>query len=127
MKSLLRKYSDENPERFNKDFIMSRGEQDLLSSIKDTFKTLEVLDEIEVLDVSINTDEASFGPIKAQHSYFKSTLASRFDKIHYKVRITPNEKVVNGPIILGQNERHIKEPTEESFIRERRYLYQQTR
>lgn len=118
MKHLLKKYSDENPEKFNHDFIMSRDKEDLLECIKDTFKTLEVLDEIEVLDVSINTDEASFGPIKAQHSYYKSTLPSRFDKIHYKVRITPNENIVNGPIELGKNERGTVIPTTESFIRE---------
>ena len=76
------------------------------------------MDEIEIEDVSIERDEASFGPIKAQHHYYKSILPSRLDKIHYRVRITPNEDVKAEEIILGKQNKKKKKPTSESFIKE---------
>lgn len=100
MKEYLKAYSESNPERFNKKFIMSRKDQDILKYVTDIFKALEILDEIKVEEVSIETDESTFGPIKAQHHYYKSILPSRLNKIHYKIRITPNENIELKPIEL---------------------------
>lgn len=116
MKQYLKRYSEENKERFNKDFIMSRDKQDILASIKDIFKSLEILDEITVEEVTLERDEASFGPIKSQHAYYKNILPSRLDRIHYRVRITPNESTEISAINLGGSER--KEVVGESFIKE---------
>jgi hypothetical protein len=99
MYHLLKKYSLENPERFNKDFILSRNDQDVLKYIKDIFKSLEILNEIEVLDVRLETDESQFIPIKNKHQYYKSILPSRLNKIHYEIKITPSETVKNAPIL----------------------------
>lgn len=118
MKEYLKKYSDQNPERFNKKFILSRENQDVLEYAKDIFKALEILDEIKVEEVYLDRDEASFGPIKAQHKYFKSILPSRLDRIHYKVRITPSENVEADIIELGKNKNKSKSHTAESFIKE---------
>jgi len=118
MKEYLKKYSDENPERFNKKFILSRQEQNILEYAKDIFKALEILDEIKVEDVTLETDESTFGPIKAQHKYYKSILPSRLDKIHYKIRITPAESIENEPIVLGKTTKKKNSATAESFIRE---------
>ena len=118
MKSYLKKYSDQNPERFNKEFILSRKEQDILESAKDIFKALEILDEIKVEEVSLTRDESTFGPIKAQHKYFKSILPSRLDRIHYRVRITPSENVEAEVIELGKTNTKEKATTSESFIKE---------
>lgn len=116
VKQYLKRYSDENPEKFNKEFILSRDRQDILECVKDVFKALEILDEVKVEEVSLDKDEASFGPIKAQHAYYKSILPSRLDKIHYRVRITPSESTELSQIELGSNER--KEVIGESFIKE---------
>ena len=118
MKKFLKRYSDENPERFNKKFIMSRAKQDILEHVKDIFKALEVLDEITVEEVRLEKDEASFGPIKSQHSYYKSILPSRLDKIYYRVRITPNEDTDIEPIELGKFPKKKVRPNDESFIKE---------
>jgi hypothetical protein len=99
MYHLIKKYSLENPERFNKDFILSRNDQDVLKYIKDIFKSLEILNEIEVLDVRLETDESQFIPIKNKHQYYKSILPSRLNKIHYEIRITPSERTENIPIL----------------------------
>ena len=118
MKEYLKKYSDHNPERFNKKFIMSRGEHNVLEYTKDIFKALEILDEITVEEVTLNRDESSFGPVKMQHKYYKSILPSRLDKIHYKIRITPSENVVMEQIELGVTNQKPKSVTTESFIKE---------
>lgn len=118
MKKLLKKFSDANPERFNKKFILSRQDQDILSVVQDIFKALEILDEIKVEEVTINHDESTFGPIKAQHHYYKSILPSRLDKIHYRVRITPNEDVDTQPIELGKEPSENKPVSAESFTLE---------
>lgn len=54
------------------------------------------------------------GPIKAQHHYYKSILPSRLDKIHYRVKITPNESTELEPVDGGEK----KEIVGESFIKE---------
>jgi len=118
LKEYLKRYSDQNPERFNKDFILSRDKQNILEYVKDIFKALEILDEIVVEDVSINYDEASFGPIKAQHHYYKSILPSRLNKIHYRVRITPSENIELSTIELGKTNQKPKNHSQESFIKE---------
>jgi hypothetical protein len=118
LKQYLKKYSDRNPERFNKEFILSRQSQDILEYAKDIFKALEILDEITVEEVTLNRDEASFGPVKMQHKYYKSILPSRLDKIHYKIRITPSENVVMEPIELGKSNDKEKPISSDSFIKE---------
>lgn len=118
MKEYLKKYSDQNTEKFNKEFILSRKNQNILDYAKDIFKALEILDEIKVEEVSLESDESSFGPIKAQHKYFKSILPSRLDKIHYKIRITPTENVEPEVIELGKSTGKSKPESAESFIKE---------
>ena len=115
MYSLLKKFSDANPERFNRDFIMSRNDQDVLEYAQDIFKGLEILDEIKVESVTLDTDESAFGPIKNQHKYYKSILPSRVNKIHYRVKITPSDNVVNrSPLFNKKN----AVPESGSFIKE---------
>lgn len=118
MKEYLKRYSDHNPEKFNKEFILSRKNHDILEYVKDIFKALEILDEVTVEEVSINRDEASFGPVKMQHKYYKSILPSRLDKIHYRVRITPSENIVMEQIELGKSNEKEKPITAESFVKE---------
>jgi Asp-tRNA(Asn)/Glu-tRNA(Gln) amidotransferase C subunit len=99
LKKYLKEYSDQNPERFNREFILSRNDEDILEHVKDIFKSLEILNEIEVLEVSLETDESQFGPVKHQHKYYKQILPSRLNKIHYKIKITPSEVVANKPLL----------------------------
>ena len=115
MYSLLKKFSDANPERFNRDFIMSRNDQDVLEYAQDIFKGLEILDEIKVESVTLDTDESAFGPIKNQHKYYKSILPSRVNKIHYRVKITPSDTVINRSPLF--NKKNVL-PESGSFIKE---------
>jgi hypothetical protein len=126
MKKFLKRYSDQNPERFNSDFILSRNDEDIVDYIRDIFKALEILNEIEVLEVKLETDESDFGPIRNQHQYYKPIMPSRLNKIHYKVKITPSEVVANKPILVDENEDvedydHVTttESNENSFIIEK--------
>lgn len=118
MLNYLKRYSDQNPERFNKQFILSRDSHDILEYVKDIFKALEILDEIKVEEVSLEKDESTFGPIKSQHHYYKSILPSRLDKIHYRIRITPSEEIKPEVIELGKMNEKEKQSSEESFIKE---------
>jgi hypothetical protein len=126
MKKFLKRYSDQNPERFNSDFILSRNDEDIVDYIRDIFKALEILNEIEVLEVKLETDESDFGPIRNQHQYYKPIMPSRLNKIHYKIKITPSEIVANKPILVDENEDledydHVTttDPNENSFIIEK--------
>jgi hypothetical protein len=38
----LKKYSDENPERFNRAFLESRKRQDILSAVREIFDSFEI-------------------------------------------------------------------------------------
>lgn len=120
MYSLIKKYADQNPEKFNKDFILSRNDDEILDYVKDIFKSLEILNEIKVESVTLETDESGFGPIRAQHHYYKSILPSRLNKIHYRLKITPSETVEDIPL-LDPDDKTIQAPKEntgESFIKE---------
>lgn len=86
-KELLKKFSDENPERFNKEFILSKNDDTLLDELTNIFKSLEIINDIKILDVSLNSKEDTYGPIKQQGHYYKSVSDSRLLKIHYKVQI----------------------------------------
>lgn len=63
LSKILKKYADNNPEKFNKEFIRSRSDKNILDFVKDIFKSLEIIKEVEVVDVSLETDESSFGSI----------------------------------------------------------------
>jgi len=104
MYNYLRKYSDENPERFNRDFIMSRSDDDILEYIKDIFKALEILNEIEILDITLDADESAFSPIINNGNYYKPILSSRLNKIHYKIKVTPSKESVIKPILVDDFE-----------------------
>lgn len=120
MKNLLKKYSDQNPEKFNKNFILSRSKQDILKYVTDIFKSLEVLDEIKVESVTLDESEAELGPIKSQHRYYKPILPTRLNRIHYRIRITPQESVEDRPILSDDPEDIHEKPTltGESYIKE---------
>jgi hypothetical protein len=105
MYKFLKGYSNENPEKFNKDFIMSRNDKDILEYIKDIFKALEILNEIEILEVKLETDESNFLPAINSSQYYKPILQSRLNKIHYKLRVTPSEEKVIKPILVDENEK----------------------
>ena len=106
MFNLIKKYSETNKEKFNKDFIYSREDSSILEYVRDIFKALEIIDEIKLEEITLDTDESSFGPIKNQHKYFKSITESRLDKISYKIRITPSESnsSQNFPILSDEPE-----------------------
>ena len=97
---LLKEYSDNNPEKFNKDFILSKNDDDLLSEITNVFKSLEVIKEIHIDSVTINRCEEEFGPIKQNNRYYKSPNDTRLLKIHYKVSIDGLDKPIEKDIFM---------------------------
>lgn len=120
MLDLMKKYSDQNPERFNSEFIKSRKDQDIEQYVRDIFNALEIIDEIKVESIKLETDESQFGPIKSGHKYYKSILPSRLNKIHYRLKITPSE--IAGRTAILDEEEDEKESVElddvNSFIKE---------
>jgi hypothetical protein len=124
MYSYLKKYSRENKEQFNRDFILSRNDKDVLEYVKDIFKSLEILGEIEILEIRLDTDESNFLPAINNSQYYKPILPSRLNKIHYKVKITPSEEIIEKPILKDETEKmKAKEPetgeNKNSFIIEK--------
>ena len=99
MYNYLKAYSEQNKEKFNEDFILSRSDDDILEYIRDIFKALEILNEIEILDISLDSDESNFLPVVNNGRYYKPILPSRLNKIHYKIKITPSKESVLKPIL----------------------------
>ena len=68
MKKLLNQYMKEVSEPFNKEWILSRNDDNILQHVRDIFKSLEILPEIHIdpNDITLETDESTFGPIKQQ-------------------------------------------------------------
>lgn len=106
MKRLNNYYQSLLPERFNKDFIMSKDDdEDVLKQVKSIFKSLEIIDEVELVDIKLTTDESTFGPIKQDRAFYKAVKPSRLNKVTYKLKITPNENPTNTPAMLDDIEK----------------------
>ena len=77
------------PERFNDEFIMGREDSKIIDYVRDIFMSLELLPEIHVIpeEITLETDECQFGPIRNDRRYYKSIVPSRLNRIHYKVHI----------------------------------------
>jgi hypothetical protein len=116
MKKYLKQYGLDNKEQFNHDFITSRNDSDILVYVKDIFRALEILEEVEVLDIRIDTDESQFAPIKNKHQYYKSILPSRLNKIHYKIKITPSEIIKDKAILSDEAEDQVDEESGETVV-----------
>lgn len=99
MYKYLQTYSQQNKEKFNENFILSRSDDDILEYIKDIFKALEILNEIEIIDIRLDTDESNFLPVINNGRYYKPILPSRLNKIHYKIKVTPSKESVLKPIL----------------------------
>jgi hypothetical protein len=97
MKKYLKEYSEQNKEKFNEDLFHLREKEDILEQITDVLKTAEVLEEIKIDWVKLETDESQHGPIifqtgKNQEEYFKPTLSSRLDKVSFQYTIIAEDK-----------------------------------
>lgn len=99
-KKVLKQFSDENPERFNKEFIYSKNDDNVLTEMTNIFKSLEIIDNIKIESVTYNAHEEEFGPIKQQGHYYKSLLESRLAKITYRVKIEGREGVIEKDMFL---------------------------
>jgi hypothetical protein len=104
MLKYLKGFSKQNPEQFNRDFILSRSDKDILNYIKDIFKAVEVIDEIKVLDVRLETDESNFLPAINNYQYYKPIMPSRLNKIKYRLQVTPSEETILSPILVDEFE-----------------------
>lgn len=107
MRKFLKEYQDKNPEKFNKDLFELRANEDVLQAVTECLKSLEILDEIKLVSVTLETDESQFGPIyltsKDKQAY-KPVLPSRLNKIHYKFIVTPSENIEQKPILSDDEE-----------------------
>ena len=97
---VLKRYSLSNPEKFNRDFILSKNDKEILPEITNIFKSLEIIKEIHIESITMDTNEVDFGPIKQQGHYYKSPLESRLTKIHYKVRIDGRDGFIEKDMFL---------------------------
>lgn len=89
MRKYLSKYMNSLPEKFNDEFIMGREDSKIIDYVRDIFMSLELLPEIHVIpeEITLETDECQFGPIRNDRRYYKSIVPSRLNRIHYKVHI----------------------------------------
>lgn len=131
--SLLKEYSDQNPEKFNDDFIYSREKEDFMESITDIIKSLEIIDEIEILDVKLVEDESQFGPMKNYNELingkigkidastenfkkgYKPIKRSRLNKIIFTARITPSFEIEPTEILADEPQPRKVVPNKESY------------
>lgn len=127
MKKYLSEYQASNPEKFNGELFSLREKEDVLEAVRECFRTLEILDEVKLVSVEMDTDESQFDPIvkkkgKDSVEYYKPILQSRLNRIRYKFVITPTEEVKMKPILSDDEEgmsleREYKN-TENSYYRE---------
>jgi hypothetical protein len=73
VKEYLKRYSDENPERFNKEFIYSRDKTDILEYVKDIFKSLEILGNFRVMPMQ---SSPYFRKMMRPHSILRKRIRS---------------------------------------------------
>lgn len=134
IKSLISKYQAKNPEQFNDKFIRSRSnDSELLSSIKDIFKSLEVLAPVKIIDVWIEDDESqlippSFAESNSQtaKTYTKPVDVSRLIQVYYTYEIDLSKEDNNGSNAKPSNRpMRGKKTTEDApqKIRETKYFY----
>jgi hypothetical protein len=97
---MLADYQDSNKERFNKSFIMSKNDRDLLPEVTNIFKSLEIIKEIHVQSVTLDKDEENFGPIKMNGKYYKMPSDSRMEKIHYVINIDGRAKPLEKDLFM---------------------------
>lgn len=104
MKKLLSRYMQQLPEQFNDSFIMSRDDNQIISHIRDIFKSLETIPEIHINpdEITFEKTESSFGPIKQSGKYYKSVLPSRLNKIHYVVHIDGLAKPIERDLYINK-------------------------
>jgi len=104
MKELLSRYMDRLPEKFNDDFIMSRDDSEILEKVRDIFEDLKIIPQIHINreDITLETDESNFGPIKQQGKYYKAVAPSRLNKIHYKVTIDGLDKPIERDLYINK-------------------------
>ena len=92
MRSLLKEYSDYNPERFNKDFIYLKDKDDVLTHVKNIFEALEdVIPYLKFEHCSLNTDESTFPDwtsAKEEGKKFVNIEKSRLQIINLRFRLT---------------------------------------
>lgn len=105
MKEFLAKYQSENPEQFNEELFKMREKENLEAELLNIFKTLEILDSIEIEYVRIEEDESQIeldriGFFDNQpKKYFKQVAQSRLSQINYSVIITPSESITAQTIL----------------------------
>ena len=52
---VLKRYSTSNPEKFNREFILAKNDKEILSEITNIFKSLEIIKEIHIESISMNS------------------------------------------------------------------------
>jgi hypothetical protein len=83
MKSILRSYSETNPEKFNLDFIYQKNNESILGYLNDICEALNILNGIEYLGSEIITNER-----EAKLREDKNMNVSRMNLIILKFKIT---------------------------------------
>jgi len=88
MYSMLRKYSDSNPERFNQDLLNLKKNDNVLNHINAIFSALEVINGVEFLGSEIIEDESSFPDYIKNERLIINVNQSRLILIKYKFKIS---------------------------------------
>ena len=102
MKEYLKKYSETNPEKFNKEFILSKNDDGVLEYVTDIFKSLEVIEGVKVRSVKIDSNEETFGPIRMQSTFYKALMPSRLNKIHFVIDIEGRQNPIEQDLFINK-------------------------
>lgn len=90
--SWLKKYSDDNLERFS-NIISLKKSDNILTHITAIFNALEIIDGVKFLGCSLDKDESKFPEsINKNNEKFVPISESRYDLIHYQFEITDGEE-----------------------------------
>lgn len=104
MFSLMKGYSEANPEKFNEEFIYLKKHDDVLNHINNILKSLEIINGVEFLESELITDESKIPDnITKENTLLYNIEESRLNLIRFKFKLTAMDK--NGKMASEEIER----------------------
>ena len=92
MYDFLKPYSQDNPEKFNEEFIYMKRDDKVLDYMVDICKALEVIDGVKFLGAKLITDESQLKTRGKEGEKWIGLEESRLDTIDIKFRVTGDKE-----------------------------------
>jgi len=91
MYNFLKQYGENNPEKFNEEFIYMKRNDNVLEYMKDICKALEVIDGVKFLGAELETDESKLNTRGKEGEKWISLEESRLDNITIRFSIKDDD------------------------------------